>query len=336
MRHTLFSNRLENMFNQLNNYNSSTNMKILEKDLKIIDRELDVEYEKLHNPDAAKVRSMTSHSNFKKSSKTKLKGQISNVDIVADSIIEKLKNKDKGDKIDKIELISDRSGGLKSMASTFYNSVKKNHKPHGASQIIDSKNTTLKSFMLLSKTTLHDTITDKAIGTAQQTQTDVEVTPRGAHKEKLNQVLKKKLNNITKDINFKPLKLVNITHHNNINKVTEFKSNSAKNEYLIRDYTMGQYSVENSKKNMNITETFYDRIKKNKRMKMKNEMKNFYKNKYGDNVITDNSLSSIKDSDNENCNAHEPDYDKFNLKMKKYLKVNFTKIRIKSKSDRST
>jgi hypothetical protein len=315
MRHTLFSNRLESMFNQLSGYNSSTNMRILQKDIKHIDNELEFEYDKIAQPGKPNRRSSSLH--VKKGSKAKFDRQISRVDAMAESIIEKLKNRQN----------TDRSG-IRSFTSTFYTSTKK--KPQTST--IDSKNTTLKSFMLGSKTTLQDTIyTDKVQNTEEMTRSPR--SPRGTHregtggtggtnnmKENINMLLKQKINNFTRDFDLKPLKFANFKNETP-GKVVEFKSNSAKNEYLIRDYTMGQYSTENSKKNMGITETFYEKVKKKKKLKMKKEMRNFYKNKYGceHGVISDHSLSSIKDSDHE----MENDYEKYNSKVKKYFKVIF-------------
>jgi hypothetical protein len=300
MRHSLFSNRLESMYNQLNNYNSTTNMRILKKDLNHIDNELVIEYDKITKPGKNTRSASTLH--LKKGSKTNHNRQTSNVDAMAESIIEKLKNRQ-----------NTQRSEVRS-PSTVY-------KKKPQTSTIDSNYTTLKSFMLGSKTTLQDTIyTERIESTNPNEDPKTARSPRDTGKENIaikdhiNLLLKQKINNFTKDFDLKPLKLAK----NESSKIIEFKTNSAKNEYLIRDYTMGQYSTENSKKNMNITESFYDKVKKDKKLKMKKEMRNFYINKYGDNgLITDNSLSSIKDTDNE----EENDYHRYNMKFKKYFKV---------------
>jgi hypothetical protein len=322
MRHTLFSNRLENMFSQLNSYTSNTNMRILQKDLRHIGHELDVEYDKVSKPSTSNIKSRRLLSQGTKTSKQlKPKTSSTNVDSMAEDIIEKLKKRDKEKQMAILQPESERSVGMRtSMGSTFYKSVKKKPKPQTSSGIIDSKNTTVKSFMLNSKSNLGDT----HLGSTIQNTDEGIKSPRPGTlvhtKEQLNDLLKTKLINISRDIDMKPIKFKLQPSNGPMTKVVEFKSNSAKNEYLIRDYTMGLNSTENSKKNMSITETFYDRIKKKKQKEMKNDMKMFYREKYGENIITDNSLSSFQDSED---GKNDEDYEKFNAKIKKYQKVIF-------------
>jgi hypothetical protein len=289
MRHTLFSNRLDSMFNQLNSYNNNTNIRIIEKDIKHIGSELDHEFNKISKPGTATTSFISPHKN---SSKFKSQRQINQMDALADNIIAKLKKREQSD-----------MSGQKSMGSTFY-------KKKPMTSAADSKNST-QSFMMRSGTTgfQDTTYTDNK-------QSEEYISPRHS----INKLLKQKLNSFSKGVNMKPIKLTNIPSQGELDKVVTFKTNTGINKFLIRDYTMGQYSTTNSKRNMNITETFYDNIRKKKETKMKKDIKKFYLDKYGDDVIIDNSFSTIK-AESEKEGEGDSNFERFNFNNKKYQKV---------------
>jgi hypothetical protein len=285
MKQNIYPNRLDLMFNQLNNYNNNINIRLIEKDLKHYDQGLNIELKKMSKPKTANV-SQLFNSPFKKDSKFPSVPRTSYVDALADNIIAKLKKRDQLDN-------PDPTKSLQSFYKAKTNMIFK-----------DSKNST-QSFRL-TKTNFQDTTYTEKLNTP----TEENFSPR----QSINKLLKQKLS--TKDVKVKPIKLMSLPTQNELDKVIPFKTNSGINKYLIRDYTMGQYSTANSKRNLSITETFYDNIKKRKQSEMKEDMRKFYVDKYGDGVIVDNSFSSIEQSKEQDSS-----FEKFNQKTEIYKKV---------------